>query len=310
MSWFRFASGSPKREYGNGFLAGIFSAWRKGQRRSDSRSRKRLGLRSLRIDPLEERCLLSVTPVNLTAILVNQIYGASQTTTTAQSIASDDAGDFVVAWTRASDVVDTAGNPIINPATDSAYQVDNIYARYFTNTVERISLPGPGTSNNNGQYLPNGIATNFDDDSSTVGHFSLTYNDHTIQQISITAGTDPVGDPNALTVNPNIQGQFTLFFNSTGQDIPGELVPTVGGGAQSNLLNVIYDESIPTVAAAQIQNWLQNFAPVANTADVFRQRRPARDRQRHRSAHFRDRLRRGHERPGSIRTADLSQPAK
>ena len=228
-----------------------------------------VGRAYLQIDPLESRYLLSVTPANLTALIVNQTYGLDQTTTTANSVAGDDSGDFVVAWSRLDNVLNAAGNPIINPATSGPYQVSNVYARYFTDTVEQISLPGAGTSNNNGVYLPNGIATNFDNDANTVGHFSLSYNDETVQQISITAGTEPSGDAAAdanIAASANIAGEFTLYLNATGNDAVGQNDPTVGGGTQSDLLNVFYDETNPTLAASQIQAWLRNFAPVAANA--------------------------------------------
>ncbi|MGA2253720.1 MAG: hypothetical protein ABSG53_03585, partial [Thermoguttaceae bacterium] len=229
---------------------------------------------------MESRCLLSVTPADLTAVLVNQTFGADQVTTTAQSVASDDSGDFVVAWTRTANVLNSSGNPVINPATGVPYQVNNVYARYFTDTVEQIDLPGPGTLNNNGQYLPNGIATNFDNNSATVGSFSLTYNDETIDQIAVTAGIPPelsAGQPGqgGLTgipqAAPLISGDFTLFFNATGNDTIGQNDLGVDGQYdQSDLLHVSFDETTPTFAAQQIQTWLQGFAPVAgNPATGF-----------------------------------------
>ncbi|MGO9109891.1 MAG: Calx-beta domain-containing protein [Thermoguttaceae bacterium] len=218
---------------------------------------------------MESRCLLSVTPADLTAVLVNQTFGSEQVTTTAQSVASDDSGDFVVTWTRATDVLNSNGTPVINLATGTPVQVNNVYARYFTDTVEQIDLPGPGTKNNNGQSLLNGIATNFDNNPNTIGHFSLTYNDETIDQLSVTAGIPPELSASETTTSgvigvslsaPLISGQFTLWFDANGNGTvdPGET------------LTVNYDEATPQLAAAQIQTWLRGIAPVAgNSATGF-----------------------------------------
>jgi len=266
MSRFRFR-GALWADKGKGLWDRIFS-------RPRTRSRKRgfdqRNCRFLRIDSLESRCLLSVSPGDLTAVLANQTFGGSQVTTTAQSISSDDSGDFVVTWTRTANVLDANGNPVINPATGIAYQATNVYARYFTQTVEEIDLPGPGSVNNNGQYLPNGIATDFDNNADTIGHFTLTYNDETIDQIAVTAGIAPelsagafgvTGVPQAAQL---ISGEFTLYFNATGNDTIGQNDLGVDGQPdQSDLLHVSYDETTPSLAAAEIQTWLRGFAPVA-----------------------------------------------
>ncbi len=196
--------------------------------------------RLLRIDALEARCLLSVTPADLSALIVSQTFGATQTTSTAHSVASDNAGDFVVAWTRDSTVTGSNG---------TAYQVNNVYARYFTDTVEQVSLPGPGTYNNNNQYLSNGIATSIGTGQPT---FSLAYNDETVNQISVTAGTAPAGNVVAAD-NEEVAGTFTLWYDANGNGMvdPGET------------LVVNYDEADPTAGTQQIQTWLNSFTPVA-----------------------------------------------
>ena len=55
-------------------------------------------------------------------------------------------------------------------------------------------------------------------------------------------------------------GQFTLGFDPTGAD-PTNL-------ANYSFLNVIYDETDPTLAATQIQTWLHSFAPIAGVSDA------------------------------------------
>ena len=136
-------------------------------------------------------------------------------------------------------------------------------------------MPGPDSFNSQGQILPNGIATNFDGNPNTVGTFSLTYNEPTVMQISVTSGTSPAGDP-ALQTNPSatsasqVTGLFTMWFDANGNGGVDLNAPTVGGGTQRELLNVAYDETDPTVAAGEIQSWLRNFAAVpANTATGF-----------------------------------------
>ena len=258
MWWFGLKGVSRCADKSQGIWERIFSRPRARSRKSGFDHQNR---RSLRFDWLEVRRLLSVTPADLTAVVVNETYGGTNTTTTAHSVASDNAGDFVVTWASEVNVLDSSGNPVINPSTGEPYQVSNVYARYFTDTVEQINLPGAGTTNNNGTSLPNGIATNFDNNPNTVGHFSLTYNDETIMQISVTGGNAPAG-ANGGTLNniiptanttENVAGQFTLWFDANGNGIvdPGET------------LTVNYNEITPQLAATQIQTWLRTFAPVA-----------------------------------------------
>src|SRR5271157_2634798 len=159
MWWFGSKGMSRGANSSQEILGRLFS---RPRARSRKRGFEQRYCRSLKFDRLEVRNLLSVTPADLTAVIVNQTYGATQTTTTAHSVASDNAGDFVVTWARADSLLDSNGNPILNVTTGLPYQVQDVYARYYTDTVERITLPGPGTQNNNGQTLLNGIATNFD----------------------------------------------------------------------------------------------------------------------------------------------------
>lgn len=99
--------------------------------------------RHLVIDPLEERHLLSVSPLNPSDNLVTDGSSANtdQTTDAAQCIAVDDDGDFVIVWERNDGVYDENGNVVVNPFTKEAMTDYNIYARYFTDEVQRITLP-------------------------------------------------------------------------------------------------------------------------------------------------------------------------
>ena len=147
--------------------------------------------------------MLSVFPADVTALIANQTYGSFQQTNTAHSIASDNAGDFAVAWTRQDPILDASGNPITNPATGLTETVSDVRARYFTQTVQQITLPAG------------------------AARFSLTDNDQTIDQISVTTGTAPAGADGSATAtvgsttNP-ISGTFNLFYNATGNDTVGQ----------------------------------------------------------------------------------------
>ncbi len=264
MSWFRFAGALRKGTSGEGFLTRFFSRPMANSRRAGSRGRaskkRNFDLqrgRRLAIDPLESRCLLSVTPSTLSAIIVNQTFGAAQATNTAHSVAVDNSGDFVVSWTRSGTYTGSSG---------TAFPTTNVYARYYTNAVQQVNLPTSLMTTTGAKQ----------------SYFSLKYNDQTISQISITGEAQaPLGDPAGalfpgfvVPVGTNISGTFVLYFNATGNDTPGQLDPTVNGGTQSNLLTVTYDETAlynaqgveiagPAIAAEQIQNWLNAFAPEA-----------------------------------------------
>jgi hypothetical protein len=103
-----------------------------------------LKYRRLTVDPLEERQLLSLTVADYQDILVTESYSTSQQTLAGQSTAVDNDGDFVVVWTR-QDTVNWGPN-------NSNTTLDlNVYARYFTDEVQRITLPdGVLTDNNPG----------------------------------------------------------------------------------------------------------------------------------------------------------------
>ena len=263
MSWFRFAGASRKGTGGDKFLTRIFSRLRAaskkrgGPKRRSSNGRggdMRRG-RVLAIDPLESRCLLSVAPATLSAVIVNQTYGAAQSSNTAHSVAVDNAGDFVVTWTSTGSFTDAAG---------TAFPVTNVEARYFTNTVQQVNLPTSLVTTTGTKQT----------------YFSLKYDDQTVEQISVTGEAQaPSGDPTA-PFSTDIQGTFNLFYNATGKDTQGQMDPTVTGGTQSDTLTVDYDETAtyangvevtgPQVASQEIQQWLNAFTPQpANAAAGF-----------------------------------------
>ncbi len=91
----------------------------------------------LHLDQLEERRLMTVAPQDVVDRLVTVSTGAvvdSFDRPAAQQVAVDHDGDFVATWVRQEQVV--------NPVTGQAVFDQNIYARYYTDEVQRITLPG------------------------------------------------------------------------------------------------------------------------------------------------------------------------
>jgi len=168
---------------------------REGLHRKGGRGTSWSKPRRLLIDPLEERQLLSLAPADVDDTLVNQTVDENpQYTLSAQSIATDNDGDFVVTWTRYDPVLDGGGNPVIDPATGLAMTDANIYARYFTDEVQRLTLPDAIAVNNvAGQY----------------GQFTLSYGGNEVQKLTITATNEPF-DPQ----QDNIRANFQIWFDS------------------------------------------------------------------------------------------------
>ena len=202
--------------------------------RLDSKHQK---MRHLALDPLEERQLLSVTPADVTDTLVNTtvnedriaFMGFNQYGTSGwdvpQMTAMDDDGDFVVTWTRYDEVIDpSTGDPIIDA---------NIYARYFTDDVQRISLPDELTVNN-------------DDDQ--YGSFTVKYGGNEVQKINISATHEPY--QNGGWNQDNIAGGIVLGFDVNGNGV-------IGPGESAT---VFYDETDKLAdTALQIQDTLQGL---------------------------------------------------
>ena len=180
--------------------------------------------------------MLSVAPANVTALLANQTYGSYQQTNTAHSIAADNAGDFAVTWTRQDPILNANGNPITNPQTGLSETVSDVWARYFTQTVQQVTLPA-GTAK-----------------------FSLTDNDQTIDEISVTTGTAPAGANGSQTstegdtTNP-ISGTFNLFYNATGNDTIGQqdtaALPAIQYLAGTSALPLTFANSVSASAVNQ-----------------------------------------------------------
>ncbi len=157
--------------------------------------------RSLHIDVLEERALLSVSVGSAYDLMVNQPNPSTvlpnwryATTTvisgTNQSTASNDAGDFVATWTQEEPVWlrDENGVPLLDDNGDyRPYLVynastkrqevameSNIYARYFTDEIQRITLPDELLTTSGGN----------------MSRFKLQYGGNEIQKLTFYSATE------------------------------------------------------------------------------------------------------------------------
>ena len=145
----------------------------------------------------------------------------------------DDDGDFVVTWTRYDPVVDEAGDPIIDPMTQEIIRDANIYARYFTDDVQRISLPDE-------------LAVNNVDDE--LGTFTLKYGGNEVQKLTISATHEPVYSDAPYATN--IAGGITLGFDLNGNG-------NIGVGETAT---IFYDErDLLAETATQIETALQGL---------------------------------------------------
>ncbi len=212
-------------------------------RHSGKRANKRIRKhRSLRLDTLEERTLLSVTPVDALDKLVNQsLIPPANGTIAGQSIAVDNDGDFVVVWSRADTVVDPfTGNPILDPLTGVPLTESNIYARYLTDEVQRITLPS-GVLNDAFPTLN--------------AKFSLIYGGTTlVQRLNITATQEPY-----IFTQQNVVGTFVLQADTNGDTI---ISPT-------ERATIVYDETVaPEQLASDIEAALQGLGGPLQNAQV------------------------------------------
>ena len=185
--------------------------------------------RHLAIDPLEQRQLLSVSAGNVNDILVNETLGY-QGTVSGQSIAVDNDGDFVVTWTRNDPVYDKFGNPVVDYETGDYMSDSNIYARYFTDEVQRITLPAGVLTNNNDKYY----AT-----------FSLDVNGNEVQRLTVTSGTVP----STYTGTRSISGSFSLWYD-------GDRDKSVDAG---ETVSVSFDEDDPLGNAVNMRDALRGL---------------------------------------------------
>ena len=188
---------------------------------SSRKSTGQIKPRRLLIDPLEERQLLSLSPADWGDNLVNETFNESpQGTIQSDSVAADNDGDFVVTWTRVDPVLDASGAPEIDPATGLPMSDANVYARYMTDEVQRITIPDELVTNNSpGQY----------------GTFSLTYGGNEIQQIEFSATYQPL-----TSYQRHIEADVTLGFDRDGNGFIGPTeTATVTGYSELDPLGVV-----------------------------------------------------------------------
>ncbi len=194
-------------------------------RRSDLKSRRLL------IDQLEERALLSVTMNNVDQVMINQVTNSFGVT--AQSVASDHNGDFVVVYTRTDPVLNADGTQATDPASGALLSGTNVYARYFTNEVQRIVLPAS---------VLDADPTN----SSHTAKFSLEYGGNEIQQINFSQSPATALD-GAFSVGP-ISGTFSMWLDVNGDGVqdPDEVTALINFD-ETNILTPQW--SSPTTSA-------------------------------------------------------------
>jgi len=173
------------------------------------------------VDPLEQRQLLSVSPADWEQILVNQRVIENQEMIAGRSVAVDKDGDFVVVWTRYDRVLDSAGNPVINPTTGEAMVDANIYARYFTDEVQRLVLP-PGVLN---------------DANANFARVTLVANGTEVQKLVLSATYEPYTSEEA---QERIAGMIVFGYDLNRNGIieePGETTSFVFDESQALTVN-------------------------------------------------------------------------
>ena len=197
------------------------------------------GFRRLLLDSLEERCMLDLNPLTLIDTAVTQHNNAAQVTTPGRSVASDPAGDFVVAWTRYSNV-DKNGDLITSAAQGSPvsatvdgvagqYLAANVFARYFTNQEEQVSLP------------------------TGVTKFDLTFgaNTPTIEKLTVAGGTAPDGGGTGPMGTPLDPGSFTIQFQQSPTIAPS--TASVSGWVETQPATnaILLQKALVSMASAQ-----------------------------------------------------------
>jgi len=154
----------------------------------------------LQLESLEARQMMTIAPQDVIDQAVTLPPGGvvDQYDRSANTVAIDNDGDFVTTWTRTGFATD--------PITGKSVQDTNIFARYFTDEVQRITLPG----------------------SAVGGGISLTHmGQNVLQKISITGtGNVPFGG-----IPDQIEGTFVLGMDVDEDGTIGEFEQvTVGLG--------------------------------------------------------------------------------
>ena len=166
-----------------------------------------------------------------------------------QSIGTDADGDFVVTYTRddlvmrllknpnGSVVLDSATGlpvyePVLDPRTGNPMVDQNIYARYFTDEVQRLTLPALSE-------------LDLDPTNSQYAHFSLRVGGTEVQKIKITSSNSPWSGETYPA------GSFELGFDVNGDGTVTAAETATVAGYDSTLL--------PSYNALLIQNALDGI---------------------------------------------------
>ena len=101
--------------------------------------------RDAKLEPLEQRALMALVSVhNEPLVVAANPEGIATSLIRSRpdaSIATDNRGDFVVVWTKIESITDPiTGDIAPDPVTGRVYE-SNIYARYFTDEVQRLVVP-------------------------------------------------------------------------------------------------------------------------------------------------------------------------
>ncbi len=188
--------------------------------KSDSGQKRELKTRKLQIDTLEERQMLSISPAGPVDIQINQIdlaavlnpvlYPNAKTQALAgnnQSSSSNNWGDFVTTWAQSEPawIRDANGVPLIDPTTGSyipymdpvakqPVMESNIYARYFTDEVQRVTLPMELLAPDNGV---------------SKSTFSMQYGGNVVQRLTFSTALAPLYNSSSST-SQMITGTFRI----------------------------------------------------------------------------------------------------
>ncbi|MGL6194363.1 MAG: hypothetical protein ACRC2T_06025, partial [Thermoguttaceae bacterium] len=243
-------------------IQGCFSSKPKSSKNKKTETRK------LSMDVLEERQLLTVSvgtpydvminqPNSLAAIPGRPEYATTPIAGTNQSTAANNWGDFVTvweqqepAWLRNWDVnnpnyaygepiVGSDGYyvPLLDPVKGNVMMETNIYGRYFTDEVQRVTLP-----------------TEFLNASGGVSSFSLRYGGNEVQQLSFYTATRP-DYSDAYYFGSYYDQSIAGTFRIGGIKAHGENQP-------EDWVLVHFDESLgPNECAKLIQRELEGLGP-------------------------------------------------
>lgn len=232
------------------------------------RGRQRSLLRKPALDALEKRELLTVTPLDGVQQEVSLTPDPTSRfdTRTSNSIAVDNDGDFVITYVRQELVQ--------NQVTGQFLLDTNIYARYFTDEMQRITLPG----------------------SAVGGDFSIIFRgDKVVQRLTITGdalppfsgqfiggpfggGQPPVVDPGVVPP-PSVQrlaGTYVVGFDADGDGtISNQEQVTVqygSGAALESALNGLGGAAVGiTVDELAPGELIINIPPETDDLGQFRQ---------------------------------------